>query len=49
MASSAQIGTESGDIATARSLVEACKRFVDDHLLGRAEVIDAVEDEAVLE
>lgn len=49
--SRAQVGfaVVSGDIATARSLVEACKRFVDDHLLGRAEVIDAVEDEAVLE
>lgn len=38
----------SGDLAAARSVVEACKRFTDDHLLGRAEVIDVVEDEAVL-
>jgi uncharacterized protein YlxP (DUF503 family) len=38
----------SGDLATARSLVEACKRFTDDHLLGRAEVIDVAEDEVFL-
>ncbi len=46
----AQVGfaVVSGEIASARSLVDACKRFIDDHLLGRAEVIDVVEDEVVL-
>lgn len=46
----AQIGfaVVSGDLAAARSVVEACKRFTDDHLLGRAEVIDVVEDEVML-
>lgn len=48
--SRAQVGfaVVSGELAAARSVVEACKRFVDDHLLGRAEVIDAVEDEVIL-
>lgn len=46
----AQVGfaVVSGEIASARSLVDACKRFIDDHLLGRGEVIDVVEDEVVL-
>jgi len=38
----------SGDLAAARSVVAACKRFMDDHLLGRAEVIDIAEDEVFL-
>ena len=38
----------SGDLAAARSVVEACKRFTDEHLLGRAEVIDVAEDEVFL-
>lgn len=38
----------SGDLAAARSVIEACKRFTDDHLLGRAEVIDVAEDEVFL-
>lgn len=48
--SRAQIGfaVVSGDLATARSVVDACERFIDDHLLGRAEVIDAIEEETVL-
>ena len=46
----AQVGfaVVSGELAAARSVVEACKRFTDDHLLGRAEVIDVVEDEVML-
>ncbi|MCK9496414.1 MAG: DUF503 domain-containing protein [Dehalococcoidia bacterium] len=48
--SRAQVGfaVVSGDLAAARSVVEACQRFIDDHLLGRGEVIDAVEDEVML-
>lgn len=48
--SRAQVGfaVVSGDLATARSLVDACQRFTDDHLLGRGEVIDVVEDEVTL-
>ncbi len=38
----------SGDLAAARSVVEACKRFTDGHLLGRGEVIDVAEDEVFL-
>lgn len=38
----------SGDLAAARSVVAACKRFTDEHLLGRADVIDVVEDEVFL-
>lgn len=47
----AQVGfaVVSGDIATARSLVEAAKRFADEQLLGRAEIIDVAEDEVILE
>jgi len=47
----AQVGfaVVSGDIATARALAEAAKQFADDHLLGRAEVIDVAEDEVILE
>lgn len=48
--SRAQVGfaVVSGDLAAARSVVEACQRFIDGHLLGRGEVIDAVEDEVML-
>jgi uncharacterized protein YlxP (DUF503 family) len=47
----AQVGfaVVSGDIATARALAEAAKRFADEQLLGRAEVIDLAEDEVILE
>ena len=47
----AQVGfaVVSGDIATARSLAEAARRFADEHLVGRGEVIDVAEDEVVLE
>lgn len=47
----AQVGfaVVSGDLATARSLVDAVRRFADDHLIGRGEVIDSAEDEVVLE
>ncbi|MDA1010762.1 MAG: DUF503 domain-containing protein [Chloroflexi bacterium] len=47
----AQVGfaVVSGDLASARSVAEAGKRFADDHLVGRGEVIDLVEDEVVLE
>lgn len=47
----AQVGfaVVSGDLATARSLVAGVQRFADDHLLGRAEIIDVVTDEVVLE
>lgn len=38
----------SGDLAAARAVIEACKRFTDDHLLGRAEVVDVAEDEVFL-
>ncbi|MQC18284.1 MAG: DUF503 domain-containing protein [Chloroflexi bacterium] len=38
----------SGDLVAARSVIEACKRFTDDHLLGRADVIDVAEDEVFL-
>ncbi len=39
----------SGDLATARSLADAARRFTDDHLIGRGEVIDSAEDEVVLD
>lgn len=47
----AQVGfaVVSGDIATARSVAEAAKRFADEQLLGRAEIIDIVEDEVILQ
>jgi uncharacterized protein YlxP (DUF503 family) len=38
----------SGDLATARSLAAAARRFVEAELLGRGEVIDAVTEETVL-
>lgn len=46
----AQVGfaVVSGDLATARSLAEAARRFADDHLLGRGEVIDVETDEVTL-
>ncbi|MCK9486730.1 MAG: DUF503 domain-containing protein [Dehalococcoidia bacterium] len=47
----AQVGfaVVSGDLATARSVAAAARRFVDDHLVGRGEVIDSAEDEVILE
>ena len=47
----AQVGfaVVSGDLATARSVADAARRFVDDHLIGRGEVIDVAEDEVMLE
>jgi uncharacterized protein YlxP (DUF503 family) len=47
----AQVGfaAVSGDIATARSLADAARRFVDDTLLGEGEVIDTAVEEWVLE
>ncbi|MDA0815440.1 MAG: DUF503 domain-containing protein [Chloroflexi bacterium] len=47
----AQVGVAivSGDIAAARNLADSAKRFADEHLLGRAEVIDIAEDEVILE
>ena len=46
----AQVGfaAVSGDLATARSQVDAALRFVDDALLGEGEVIDTVVEETVL-
>lgn len=47
----AQVGfaVVSGDLATARQLADAARRFTDEHLIGRGEVIDLAEDEVVLE
>lgn len=47
----AQVGfaVVSGDLGTARSLADAARRFVDDHLIGRGEVIASAEDEVVLD
>ncbi len=39
----------SGDLATARQLVDEAERFVDRELLGRAEVIDRSAEESVLD
>jgi uncharacterized protein YlxP (DUF503 family) len=39
----------SGERATAREQVEAARRFVDDELIGKAEVIDAAQEEWTLE
>lgn len=46
----AQVGfaTVSGDAATARALAEDARRFVEDYLIGRGEVIDLVSEETVL-
>jgi hypothetical protein len=46
----AQVGfaVVSGDLATARSVVEDARRFVDRELLGRAEVVNAEIDEMML-
>lgn len=47
----AEIGfaTVSGDLTTARRHVEQTRRFVDQELIGRAEVIDVEVDEVTLE
>lgn len=47
----AQVGfaVVSGDVATARALADAARRFADEHLIGRGEVIEIAEDEALLE
>jgi uncharacterized protein YlxP (DUF503 family) len=47
----AEVGfaTVSGDFATARRHVEETRRFVDQELIGRAEVIDVQVDEVTLE
>jgi uncharacterized protein YlxP (DUF503 family) len=47
----AQVGfaVVSGDRATARALVEEARRFIDDELLGRADVRDVLLDEVDLE
>ena len=47
----AQVGIAvvSGELATARGVAESAKRFADEHLLGRGEVIDVAEDEVVLD
>lgn len=47
----AEIGfaTVSGDLTTARRHVEQTRRFVEQELIGRAEVIDAEVDEVTLE
>jgi uncharacterized protein len=39
----------SGDFATARRLVDEARRFIDDELLGKAEVVATVLEETVLE
>ncbi len=39
----------SGDFGEARRLADATRRFVDDELLGKAEVIDTALDETVLD
>ena len=39
----------SGDVATARALADAARRFTDDHLIGRGEVIDEASDELILD
>jgi uncharacterized protein YlxP (DUF503 family) len=39
----------SGDFATARRLADEARRFIDDELIGKAEVIDAAIEEMVLE
>lgn len=46
----AQVGfaVVSGDLATARGVVEDARRFVDGELLGRAEVVNAEVEEMVL-
>ncbi len=46
----AQVGfaVVSGDLATARGVVEDTRRFVDRELLGRAEVVNAEIDEMML-
>ena len=38
----------SGDLATARRVADEARRFVDDQLLGRAEVVAAVVEEGVI-
>ncbi len=43
------IAVVSGDLATARSLADAARRFVDDALLGEGEVIDVQVEELVLD
>lgn len=47
----AQIGfaVVSGDFATARRLADQARRFIDDELIGKAEVLDTVIEETVLE
>ena len=46
----AQVGfaVVSGDLATARQQAEEARRFVDEELLGRAEVVDTETDEVRL-
>ena len=46
----AQVGfaAVSGDAATARAVAEAARRFAEDYLIGRGEIIDAVREETVL-
>lgn len=47
----AQVGfaAVSGDLATARRLADEARRFADDELLGRAEVVDVDVAETVLD
>lgn len=47
----AQIGfaVVSGDFATARRLADEARRFIDDELLGKAEVVATALEETVLE
>ena len=46
----AQVGfaAVSGDAATARAVAEDARRFVEDYLIGRGEIIDAAMEETVL-
>ncbi len=47
----AQVGfaVVSGDITTARRLADEARRFADEELIGRAEVVSSAVDEVVLE
>ena len=39
----------SGDLATARRLADEARRFVDDELIGRAEVVETALEETLIE
>ena len=46
----AQVGfaVVSGDAATARSVADGARRFVEDYLIGRGEIVDTSTEETVL-